>query len=178
MFALEDVGLCPGFYGSNVKECNLFTFRSIRLWEITSFPKICTEIMHHSMLPLFISCTITELCAISSLALDNWRQKYCQTLGSKPNPSIPIIFDRFTVKFLKNRRLLGKIKNTVSLRFMSLSFPNKKSSPERTGPSLLATNSLYKEKGQWPLPIFRRKNIHAVCCDDKFKLFNIVKFRK
>ena len=91
-------------------------------------------IVRHSMLLLFISCTITGLCAISSLAIDNWGQKCCQTLGNKANPSIPIIFDRFTFKFLKNRRLLGKIKNTVSLKFIRLSFPSKKSSSERTCP--------------------------------------------
>ena len=58
--------------------------------------------MHYSTLPSFISCTIMEF-YVTSLALDNWGQKYSQTLGNKPNPSIPIIFDRFTFKFLKNR---------------------------------------------------------------------------
>ena len=43
------------------------------------------------MLPSFSSCTITEFCVTSSLAIDNWGQKYCETLGNKPNPSIPII---------------------------------------------------------------------------------------
>ena len=42
--------------------------------------------MHHSVLPLFIACTITEFPVTSSLALNNWGQKYCQTLGKKPNP--------------------------------------------------------------------------------------------
>ena len=43
--------------------------------------------------------------------------------------------------------------------------------------SLLAMNSLYNEKGQWPAPMDRGKNIHAVCWEDnyfpkgKFKLF-------
>ena len=84
----------------------------------------------------------------SSLALDNWGQKYCQILGNKPSPSISIIFDRFTFKILKNQV------------------------------SLLAMNSLYNGKGQWPAPMVRRKNIHTVCCEDnyfpkeKFKLFN------
>ena len=36
--------------------------------------------------------------------------------------------------FWKIARLLGKIKNSVSLRFISLSFPIKKSSSERTCP--------------------------------------------
>ena len=45
--------------------------------------------------------------------------------------------------------------------------------------SLLAMNSLmYNEEGQWPVPLVRRKNIHAVCCEGnyfpkrKLKLFN------
>ena len=43
---------------------------------------------------------------------------------------------------------------------------------------LLAMNSLYNEKGQWPVPMVRKENIHAVCCEDnyfpkgKFKLYN------
>ena len=28
-------------------------------------------------------------------------KKYCQTLGYKPNLSIPVIFDRFTFEFMK-----------------------------------------------------------------------------
>ena len=28
-------------------------------------------------------------CVTSSLAFDNWGQEYCQTLGYRPNPSIP-----------------------------------------------------------------------------------------
>ena len=59
---------------------------------------------------LFFSCMITGFCVTSSLALHKWEQKYCQTLGYKPNPSIPIIFDRLSFKFLKIVRLLGKIK--------------------------------------------------------------------
>ena len=51
---------------------------------------------------------ITEFCVTSSLAPDNWGQKHCQTLGNKPNLAIPIFFDRFTYKFLKNRPGLGK----------------------------------------------------------------------
>ena len=77
-----------------MKECNLFTTSncSKRFEEITSIRNICNEMMHHSMLRLiakilytrpliachfphwknhvFISCTITEFCVISSLALD------------------------------------------------------------------------------------------------------------
>ena len=44
--------------------------------------------------------------------------------------------------------------------------------------ALPALNSRYNKKGQWPVPMVRGKNIHAVCCEDnnfqkgKFKLFN------
>ena len=58
--------------------------------------------MTSSMLPLFDSCTITEFSVTSSLVLDNWGQKYCQSLGNKP---------------------------------------------------LLAMNSPYNKKGQWPVPL-------------------------
>ena len=44
--------------------------------------------------------------------------KILPTLGYKPNPSIPIIFDRFSLKCLKIAWLPGKTKNTVSLRFI------------------------------------------------------------
>ena len=71
--------------------------------------------MLHSLLPLFISCTITEFCVTSSLAFDNWGQKYCEILGHKP---------------------------------------------------LLAMNNT--EKGQWPVPMIRDKNIHTVCCEDNY----------
>ena len=72
----EHVGLCP-FDGSTVKECNLFTrsFCSIRLYETTSFPKICNEIMHHSMLPSIVSC--------SRLWNFAWRLLLCSTTESK-----------------------------------------------------------------------------------------------
>ena len=79
--------------------------------------------------------------------------------------------------FWKIASLLGKIKNTVSLRFRSLSFPSKKSPSDRTYPYwqwIVCT-----EKGQWPVPMVpQRKIIHALCCEDnyfpkgKFKFFN------
>ena len=76
LFARDDVELCP-FYSSTVKECNLFTrsFCSIRFWKITSFPKICNEIMHHSMLPLIISSTRSWNFA--------WHLLWCSTTESK-----------------------------------------------------------------------------------------------
>ena len=78
--------------------CNLFTrsFWSIRFQEITLFPKICNEIIHHSMLNLLISCTITEYCMTSSISK---------------------IIDRFTFKFLKKYRKLVK-----KLRYLIVCF--------------------------------------------------------
>ena len=39
---------------------------------------------------VFISDTIMKFChCVTSLALENGGQKYCQTIGYKPNPSIP-----------------------------------------------------------------------------------------
>ena len=52
---------------------------------------------NHSMLPLFISCTITEFCVTFSLALDNWgliSQIHQFQLFSTNS--------KFTFKFLKN----------------------------------------------------------------------------
>ena len=94
------------------------------------------------MLPLYISCTITEFCVTSSLALDNWGQNIVRLLA------IAIFFDRFTFKFLKNHRLLSKI-NTVSLRFISLSFPSKKSSSERACPYWQWIVCTVKKRNDW-----------------------------
>ena len=72
-FAREDVGLCP-FYGSTVKECNLFTrsFCSIGFlrnhllsentqWNYAPFNFTLNYLVHEIM----------EFCVTSSLALDN-----------------------------------------------------------------------------------------------------------
>ena len=56
------------------------------------FWKFAMKLWIIQWLPLFISCTIAEFCVTSSLSLDNWGQKYCQTLGNKPNLSIPTFF--------------------------------------------------------------------------------------
>ena len=68
------------------------------------------------------------------LALNNSEGKNILKLLAiiESNLLIPIIFGRFTFKFLKITRLLDKIKNTISLRFISLSFPCKKLFSERT----------------------------------------------
>ena len=59
------------------------------------------------------------------------------TLGSKPNPSIPITFERFSLKFLKIARLLGKIKSIVlkELSFLHV-FPRCESFAWQTFTSL------------------------------------------
>ena len=85
--------------------------------------------------PLFISCMIRKFSVTFSLALNNSEGKNILKLLAiiKSNLLIPIIFGRFTFKFLKITRLLDKIKNTISLRFISsISFPCKKLSSERT----------------------------------------------
>ena len=84
--------------------------------------------------------------------------------------------------FWKIARLLGKIKNTITLRFISLYFLSKKSSSERTCPYWQWIVFTIKIKGQWPVPMVWKKTIHAVCGRDnnnyyyfpkgKFKLFN------
>ena len=42
----------------------------MRFQEVTSFPKICNEIMHHLMLSLIVMNEIMEFC-VTSLVLDN-----------------------------------------------------------------------------------------------------------
>ena len=72
---------------------------------------------------LFISCIITEFWMTFSLALNNWGQKYCQIVGYKPNPSIPIIFDRFSFKFQKITWLQGEIKIPSAVIFYYYYYP-------------------------------------------------------
>ena len=72
------------------------------------------------------------------------RQLKAKTLG-------PIIFHRFTFQDKKCRKLeiykfIFSTQKIVLWEDMSL----------------LAMNSLYNEKGQWPVPMVRRKGIHAV----------------
>ena len=119
----------------------------------TSFPKICNEIMHHSLSHFFMSCECKNV--VKPLATRQTRQFQ---LFSTDLPS----------NFSKITRLLGTIKTTVSLRFKSSSFPSKKLSSERTCPLILVMNSLYSEKGQWSVPVVQRKNIHAVFCEDNY----------
>ena len=104
---------------------------------------------------VIILCTITQFCVTSSLAVDNWGQKCRQNqLVLKDLPSI----------FWNIDRLLGKIKDTVSLRFTSLSFPSKK--------IVLWEACAYwqwivsgNDKGQWPVPMTWRRcfSMFIVC---------------
>ena len=71
--------------------------------------------MHQSMQPRhnYLMHEIIEFCLTSSLVLDNWEQKYCQTPGDKPNHSNRLLRGRFFPK--------GKFKLFNS--FFSLSVP-------------------------------------------------------
>ena len=135
------------------------------------FRKFAMKLWIIECLPLFISCTIAEFCVKSSLSLDNWGQKCCQTLGNKPNLSIPIFFTDLPRNFWKIARLLGKIKNAITLRFISLYFVSKKSSSERTCPYWQWIVFTMKIKGQWLVPMVWKKNIHAVCGEDNIIIF-------
>ena len=64
-------------------------------WNYASFNVTLTYLMHEIM----------DFCMTSSLALDNWEQKYCQTLGNTAKPFTPcpartIIFQRKNVNYL------------------------------------------------------------------------------
>ena len=56
--------------------------------------------MHHSMQPRlnYLMHEIIEFCVTSSLVLDNWEQKYCQTPANKPNHSHRLLRGRFFPK--------------------------------------------------------------------------------
>ena len=82
--------------------------------------------------PFFITRTVTEFW-VPSLALDWLRAKILSNswLKSKSFNSNYFCTD-LRSNFWKIAKLLRKIKNTVSLRFISLSFPSKTSSSKRT----------------------------------------------
>ena len=54
-------------------------------------------------------------CMTSTLTLNNWGQKYCQTLGYKPNPSIPQcdLIQCFILPTIKKYSLLLKLKQHI-----------------------------------------------------------------
>ena len=65
------------------------------LWNYASFNVSLTYLMHEIM----------DFCMTSSLALDNWEQKYCQTTGNTAKPFTPcpartIIFQRKNLNYL------------------------------------------------------------------------------
>ena len=68
-----------------------------------------------------------------------------------------------------HRRLRDIFIGSQKLRAKILSHSRYKTLP--------ALNIRYNKKGQWPVPMVRGKNIHAVCCEDnnfqkgKCKLF-------
>ena len=139
--------------------------------------------------PRVLKITVTNaVCTWRCWTLPLWRferawhllwsqQLRAKILSNSRQQAKPVNSNYFRKIFWKIARLLGKIKNTVSLRFRSLTFPSKKSSSERTCPYwqwIVCT-----EKGQWPAPmVHQRKHIHSVCCEDnyfpkgKFKFFN------
>ena len=64
-------------------------------WNYASFNVTLTYLMHEIM----------DFCMTSSLALDNWEQKYCQTLSNTAKPFTPfpartIIFQRKNLNYL------------------------------------------------------------------------------
>ena len=145
---------------------NHFLFESLQ-WNYVSFNVTLIYLMHdHGILhDIFFGSQ-----QLRAKILSNSRQQ------AKPVNSnyFRKIYIRFSEKIAW---LLGKIKNTVSLRFRSLTFASKKSSSERTCP--YCQWIVFTEKGQWPVPmVHQRKNIRAVCCEDnyfpngKFKFFN------
>ena len=93
---------------------NARSFCSMRFQEVTSFPKICNEIMHHLMLSLIVMNEIMEFC-VTSLMLDNWEQKYCQTLGNKPNQSHHVLWGGLFSKW--KFKLLNSLFHLVYLVF-------------------------------------------------------------
>ena len=65
---------------------NYQTAEILYTWPLipSSFPPLKQSHIH-----LLHDHQIFQNCMTSSLTLNNWGQKYCQTLGYKPNPSIP-----------------------------------------------------------------------------------------
>ena len=60
---------------------------------------------------------IVEFCVISSLALDNWEQKYCLTLGNRPNHSHRVLRGR-----LGKFKLFKSLFHSVYLVFLKRLF--------------------------------------------------------
>ena len=169
-FAQEDFKKSPPFRTS-AKKLRIIHSKINGLTSISSHKTI--------KLPKNFTCGHSSHVIPLTLAVDNWGQKCRQNqLVLKDLPSI----------FWNIDRLLGKIKDTVSLRFTSLSFPSKK--------IVLWEACAYwqwivsgNDKGQWPVPMTWRRcfsmftvcyffipvllRIVFLCC----KVFYIVKVR-
>ena len=134
-FALEDVALCP-FYGSNVKECNLFT-RLFAQWDFKTSPpfrksaiKLCIVQCY-----LYLSHARSRNFAWHLLWYSFTKSKnIVKLLAKSQTRQLQLFSTDKNSNFWKIARLLGKMKNTVSLRFISFIFSSKKSSSERTCP--------------------------------------------
>ena len=116
------------------------------------------------MLPLFISSTITEF-SVTFLWLSTTESKnIVKLLAITQTRQFQIFSTNLPSNFWKIAQLLGKIANTIGLRFISLPFPSKKSSSEWTCP-------------YWQWIVWKRAmtgtygpkvKIHAVCCEDNY----------
>ena len=132
------------------------------------------EVMHHSMLPLLISCTITEF-SVTLLWLSITKDKNIANLfATSQIRQLQLFSTDLTSNFWTIAQHLGKITNTVSLRFISLSLPSK-NRPERAyWQWIVCTMKKGNDRYLWS----EGKNIHVVCCDEnyfpwgKFKLFS------
>ena len=97
--------------------------------------------------------------------------KILPTLGYKPNPSIPIIFDGFSLKCLKIAWLPGKLKNTVSLRFIF--FENYPYAALTCSSLLISSSPHYWELCSFVARFLRSQNWDQVPCLQNF-LFGIL----
>ena len=146
-FALEDVALCP-FYGSNVKECNLFT-RLFAQWDFKTSPpfrksaiKLCIVQCY-----LYLSHARSRNFAWHLLWYSFTKSKNIVKLLAKiQTRQLQLFSTDKNSNFWKIARLLGKMKNTVSLRCISFIFSEQKIVLWEDM-SLLTMNSLYSEKG-------------------------------
>ena len=126
------------------------------------------------MLPLFISCTITEF-SVTLHWLSITKDKHIAKLfATSQIRQLQLFSIDSTSNFWTIARRLGKITNTVRLRFISLSLPSK-NRPERAYWQWIVCTM--KKGNDWYL-WSEGKNIHVVCCEEnyfpwgKFKLFS------
>ena len=78
-------------------------------WNYASLNVTLNYLMHEIM----------EFCVTSSLALDNWGQERCQTLGNKPNHSHQVCCDTlFHSVYLVFPKSLFSIENLFAVRYL------------------------------------------------------------